>query len=1575
VKPDLKLVEDTGSQLEVDVFDPPPQQAEMPFAVVDGEPITQLPKDLYIPPDALQVFLEAFEGPLDLLLYLIRRQNLDVLDIPIAEITRQYMHYIDVMQELQLELAGEYLLMAAMLAEIKSRMLLPHLNPVGEEEEDPRAELVRRLQEYERFKKAAEDLDRLPRMERDTMVTSVELVERKVVRVQPQVSLQEMLLAFKDVLSRGDLFARHHIRREQLSVRQRMMDILDRLREAAFIEFVRLFDPSEGRMGVTVTFIAVLELMKEGLLEIVQAEPYAPIHIRPASGKRHLTVVGEAEAGVDFDVENAAALAQPAHPDENDDPEEDAPPAAAVADVASETSAAAAAGEQASLQEQSEAGIGPVAAEASSSAETSAQSNAAQSEVPAQAVEAGVASSEASSELVVAQLGESVGEVVIAAPELEAGNVSMPTASTPELVALEIPSQESAAVAAAPDAEAVAASVAAFEQDASQPQATLEVEPGAAMAAVGDVLAADQIPEAIAEDSVVLAETAPEQAIPAAASGEPAVAPSEIRAASFDSDEHAALAVVSDEVVSIASGQAAMATASEPDALQPIAACVAAEAVADAGGEDGAGEVADWSAMPLSEGMDLDVSLGAPAALSSHGVVISDVADSVASDARFEYSNSAAVFHADTSFDRDADAPVQAVLPQTELADVSYELAVGTLFLEAPPLVQFPSGLGSDSHFPEPADSVGAALESGHAALNPTAVRLVDADASGADEAAMGTSPAEPVAESSAALAAEDSPELVSEFAAADLVLEQVALDAADAELSLVTALPGASVEPEVAATLDLEPVASVQAATASGEVVLDQQSVQVEEALIADQPASQLSDPGLESRLLAMTVIEAADVQTSPADVRSEAGSDPEVVATLDVASHVVSEEVSASLQATAAFELEGATSQDAVVSELSDDLVIDDRAPVAADYEAATVADQPVLGQPGDTGFEPELLATTAFEAAEAKASATFVPSEASAEPELAATLDFQPGAPDEAPASLPAAAAFELEVATRQDATSQDAAISELSDDLAAHSPAPVDYAADTVADPPGVQQLSEAGLQPELPAMTAFEATEAEAGLVAALSEARTDPEVAATLDVMSDVVSEEVSASSHTTALFELEVATSQDAAVSELSDDLVTDDSAPVAADHEAETVGGEPSVEQLEPVSELPAMTAFEAAEVEASPAFAVSEAGAEPEVAETLDLEPVVPDATSAASGSPLAGNLEPGPALGASIAEQHSAAQLGDTGLEPALTAFEVVEADASSITALSDVSFEELPTAVDFDAAALGAEADLSQAASSIPAPLEGSVEDEVVTIELGPVPDLEVATSQQAPTSAAPEFFWEEPAAPGLDHGPLEAEPAAAVSMVMDEAVSAEGGVSESDSEVDIGMLELGPAALVAVGEPPQVPTLEAAGHLMGDDETSLEVEAIEARDLDVPAVATSSSVLAVTSTQIPSTAGSWASLPEQQQSATTTLQPPATTTVQPLATMTVQPLATMTVQPHDAAPQSVAALSATRDAAPHPEQLVFGSVTALLDEYPVGAVQLEQREPSSVESVYEVDVAAFSSPLAFEHCPLRDDSD
>jgi segregation and condensation protein A len=263
-----------------------PAQGEMPFAVVDGEPVTTLPQDLYIPPYALQVFLEAFEGPLDLLLYLIRRQNIDVLDIPIAEITNQYVQYIELMNELQLELAGEYLLMAAMLAEIKSRMLLPRPPIEDTVEDDPRAELVRRLQEYERFKKAAQDISDLPRLERDTFVVEAEAPDRKVITKLPDVTLKELLLAFHDVLKRAEMFSNLHLQREPLSMRQRMSEILTRINAGEFTGFADLFDAEEGRMGVAVTFIAILELLRESTIEVVQSEPFAPLHIRVASSVR-----------------------------------------------------------------------------------------------------------------------------------------------------------------------------------------------------------------------------------------------------------------------------------------------------------------------------------------------------------------------------------------------------------------------------------------------------------------------------------------------------------------------------------------------------------------------------------------------------------------------------------------------------------------------------------------------------------------------------------------------------------------------------------------------------------------------------------------------------------------------------------------------------------------------------------------------------------------------------------------------------------------------------------------------------------------------------------------------------------------------------------------------------------------------------------------------------------------------------------------------------------------------------------------------------------------------------------------
>ncbi|OOG56652.1 ScpA family protein [Rhodanobacter sp. C03] len=258
-----------------------PQQQEMPLAIVRGQPMLQMPQDLYIPPDALEVILEAFEGPLDLLLYLIRRQNLDILDIPVAEITRQYMTYIELMRDvMRLELAAEYLLMAAILAEIKSRLLLPR--PPAEEglEEDPRAELVRRLQEYERFKRAAEDIETLPRLERDTAVVHAEVGERNVIKLPPPLELSEMLLALKDVMHRAELFGHHAIKREALSVRQRMGELLSRLDDDSFHRFESLFDISEGRLGIVVTFLAMLELAKEMLVEIVQEEPLAPIYVK-----------------------------------------------------------------------------------------------------------------------------------------------------------------------------------------------------------------------------------------------------------------------------------------------------------------------------------------------------------------------------------------------------------------------------------------------------------------------------------------------------------------------------------------------------------------------------------------------------------------------------------------------------------------------------------------------------------------------------------------------------------------------------------------------------------------------------------------------------------------------------------------------------------------------------------------------------------------------------------------------------------------------------------------------------------------------------------------------------------------------------------------------------------------------------------------------------------------------------------------------------------------------------------------------------------------------------------------------
>ena len=250
------------------------------LALVKGQAVTNLPRDLYIPPDALKVFLDTFEGPLDLLLYLIKRQNLDILDIPIARITGQYMEYVELMKEMRLELAGEYLLMAAMLAEIKSRLLLPRAAHNDEDDEDPRAELVRRLQEYERYKQAAEDIDALPRLGRDLFGVMVQFPGRNTTRPEPEVSLEEILHAFREVLRRADMYSHHHIEREQLSVRERMSHVLATVSTENFTEFPGLFPCEEGRAGVVVTLLAILELLKNSLLEFIQTEPYGPLYVK-----------------------------------------------------------------------------------------------------------------------------------------------------------------------------------------------------------------------------------------------------------------------------------------------------------------------------------------------------------------------------------------------------------------------------------------------------------------------------------------------------------------------------------------------------------------------------------------------------------------------------------------------------------------------------------------------------------------------------------------------------------------------------------------------------------------------------------------------------------------------------------------------------------------------------------------------------------------------------------------------------------------------------------------------------------------------------------------------------------------------------------------------------------------------------------------------------------------------------------------------------------------------------------------------------------------------------------------------
>ncbi len=257
-----------------------------PVAVVRGQAITELPQDLYIPPEALEVFLETFTGPLDLLLYLIRKQNLDVLDVAMAPLTRQYLEYVELMRSKNLELAAEYLVMAAMLIEIKSRMLLPRPAPAGEEGEDPRAELVRRLLEYERMKQAAQKLDALPQEGRDVMAISV-WIERTVLERLPEVRAQDLAEAWRALLHRARLAAHHRVTREELSVREHMSRILRRLQEHRVLEFAELFDPARGIAVLVVTFLALLELARESLLDITQSESYAPIYVRLAHAQPH----------------------------------------------------------------------------------------------------------------------------------------------------------------------------------------------------------------------------------------------------------------------------------------------------------------------------------------------------------------------------------------------------------------------------------------------------------------------------------------------------------------------------------------------------------------------------------------------------------------------------------------------------------------------------------------------------------------------------------------------------------------------------------------------------------------------------------------------------------------------------------------------------------------------------------------------------------------------------------------------------------------------------------------------------------------------------------------------------------------------------------------------------------------------------------------------------------------------------------------------------------------------------------------------------------------------------------------
>lgn len=250
--------------------------------LVDGRPMTELPQDLYIPPEALEVFLETFQGPLDLLLYLIKKENLDILNIPIAEVTKQYIQYVELMKTLNLELAAEYLVMAALLAEIKSRMLLPRPPALESDEEDPRALLIRRLQEYEQIKTAAENLDKMPQVGRDIFAASIEVSDQEIPKPLPELDIKALMFAFMEVMQRVSHHAKHKINSEPLSIRERMGQVLRVLKPDSYTKFQDLFLASEGKMGVVVTFIAILELLKQSLIDIVQQEPFSPLHVKAA---------------------------------------------------------------------------------------------------------------------------------------------------------------------------------------------------------------------------------------------------------------------------------------------------------------------------------------------------------------------------------------------------------------------------------------------------------------------------------------------------------------------------------------------------------------------------------------------------------------------------------------------------------------------------------------------------------------------------------------------------------------------------------------------------------------------------------------------------------------------------------------------------------------------------------------------------------------------------------------------------------------------------------------------------------------------------------------------------------------------------------------------------------------------------------------------------------------------------------------------------------------------------------------------------------------------------------------------